>query len=171
MKKSSLILTLLLIGGVMLWQGLFMRNEVLRIDGKSIAVIDGDSFKSEDEEYRLQGIDAPEFRQTCTSGEGSPWPCGRAARQQLKEILGRGVWSCTVQARDQFGRAIVTCRDRENRDLGSSLVQSGHAVSGGRFDETTYGTEESEAKKARRGIWQGPFQRPEVWRAENPRGS
>ncbi|MEM8919429.1 MAG: thermonuclease family protein [Pseudomonadota bacterium] len=170
-KKLSLILMLVLIGGVMLWQGFFLRDEVLRIDGKAITVLDGDSFKSESEEYRLQGIDAPEFRQTCTSAAGNAWPCGRSAHEKLKEILAGTAWSCTVRARDRFGRAIVICEDSDSRDLGSLLVRSGHAVSGGRFDDTPYGSEESEARKARRGIWQGPFQRPDLWRGENPRGS
>lgn len=170
-RKKSLILMLALVGGVMLWQWLFVQEEVLRIDGKTIAVIDGDSFKSASEEFRLQGVDAPEYRQTCANGDGDVWPCGQSAHRQLKQILAEGDWSCTVQARDRFGRAIVTCRDADNRDLGSSLVRSGHAISGGRFDVVTYGKEESEARAARRGIWQGDFDRPEVWRAKNPRGS
>ncbi|MEL6875367.1 MAG: thermonuclease family protein [Pseudomonadota bacterium] len=168
--KASLILMLVLVGGVMLWQGLFMCDEVIRIDGEAVIVIDGDSFKSESDEFRLHGIDAPEFRQTCNKGDGESWPCGRSAHQRLEEVLAGSVWSCTIQARDQFGRAIATCEDATSRDLGSVLVLSGHAVSGGRFDVMAYGSEESEARKARRGIWQGPFQRPDVWRGENPRG-
>lgn len=148
-----------------------MQDEILRIDGKAIVVIDGDSFKSASEEYRVHGIDAPEYRQTCKDRNGNDWPCGRSARSQLEKVLARGVWSCSVKARDQFGRAIVTCQDADNQDLGASLVRSGHAVSGDHFDMATYGSEETQARNAKRGIWQGDFESPDVWRSENPRGS
>jgi len=162
-------LIVLIIAGSWAWQKWTAGTEIIVINGKKVSVIDGDSFKNEGEEFRLFGIDAPEYRQTCNTNDGNDWPCGKAARTGLELALKKGQFSCDVRARDKFGRTIVICRDAQNQDLGSSLVEDGFAVSGQYFDESAYGEEEAVAKAARRGIWEGTFVRPDIWRVEHPR--
>jgi len=144
-------------------------EEIVRIDGKQAQAIDGDSFRIGDTEFRIYGIDAPEYRQNCVDDAGKNWPCGKSARTGLEAILRGAKFSCEVRARDQYGRAVVICRDPQERDLGSLLVEQGLAVSGHVFDESIYAVDEAQAKKAKRGIWRGTFIRPDIWRAQNPR--
>src|SRR5260370_5452316 len=55
-------------------------------------VLDGDSLEMSGARIRLQGIDAPEWKQTCTDTKGQAWSCGQAAAQELQShIGGRGV--------------------------------------------------------------------------------
>ena len=147
----------------------FFPDEVILIDGKQASVIDGDSFRIGEDEFRIYGIDAPEYRQSCLRSNGSEWACGKAARDGLDRQLRGQKFSCDVHAKDQFGRTIVTCLNEKELDLGSSLVAQGFAVSSRHFDEIVYAAEESGAKNAKRGIWQGEFKRPDEWRASNPR--
>lgn len=143
-------------------------EEIIVIDGKKVTVIDGDSFKDADAEYRVHGIDAPEYRQSCKDASQRDWPCGKAARTALETALRSGQYRCDVHARDQYGRLIVTCVSGD-KDLGAYMVEQGHAISYGGFDQMTYGFEEARAEKAKRGIWQGAFETPANWRAAHPR--
>ncbi|MEO9467609.1 thermonuclease family protein [Parasphingorhabdus sp.] len=174
-KKSAIFknafLIILIIGGSWAVQNWMASEEIVEINGKRATIIDGDSFKAADEEFRIYGIDAPEYRQTCSDSNGTAWTCGKFARTGLEEMLRTGAWACTVRARDRFGRNIVICADENRRDLGSTLVRQGFAVSGLNFDEAIYASEEDQAKNVRKGIWRGAFVRPEVWRKQHPRGS
>lgn len=132
-------------------------------------VLDGDSLVAAGVEIRLLGIDAPEGGQTCRrkrhpgKGRGQPWDCGAAAREVLARLAGSGTVSCRIRARDVYGRALATCRAK-GRSLNAGMVRSGYAVSyGGR-----YRREEQEARAARRGLWDGEFQRPRDWRRTHP---
>jgi len=165
-----LTLFLLVLGGGWVLQQWTYEEEFIRINGKAAQVIDGDSFKSGNEEFRLYGIDAPEYQQTCNDQKGSIWPCGKAARGGLDSLLRKEEHSCAIRTRDQFGRLVVLCMGKETgQDLGATLVASGLAVSGQNFEEVIYGAEEREAQKTKRGIWRGKFVRPDIWRSQNPR--
>jgi len=54
------------------------------IDGRP-RLVDGDSFFMGQTEVRMQGIDAPEGRQTCTR-EGRDWRCGEEAKRTLQRL-------------------------------------------------------------------------------------
>jgi len=83
--------------------------------------------------------------------------------------LRRHAFFCDVHARDQFGRTVVTCLTKDQLDLGAILVAQGLAISGHYFDISHYSEEEAAAQSAKRGIWQGSFVEPAIWRKENPR--
>jgi endonuclease YncB( thermonuclease family) len=48
----------------------------LALEGRA-EIVDGDTLRIDGRTVRLQGIDAPETRQTCTDRSGQEWPCGR----------------------------------------------------------------------------------------------
>ncbi len=167
-NMKALLVFLLIIGGSWVLTTWVSGNETIVVDGRQVRVIDGDSFRDDATEFRIYGIDAPEYRQTCKDVAGRDWPCGKTARGALENILQKGQFSCDVHARDQYGRTIVTCGSGD-KDLGAHMVEYGHAVSSDNFDQVIYGAEEARAEKAKRGIWQGTFEKPANWRTAHPR--
>lgn len=125
-------------------------------------VIDGDSLRIGRHEIRLVGIDAPEGRQRCQRN-GQTYNCGNVAREALRK-LARGHIRCEVERRDQHRRLLATCfADATN--INRELVTQGTAI---RFGNR-YRSEESAARRARRGLWAGQFERPRDWRRKNNR--
>lgn len=129
-----------------------------QISGAGRAV-DGDSLFVGRDEVRMQGIDAPEGRQTCTR-EGRTWACGDAARDELRRLIGKDVVQCRVFERDKHGRYLAAC-SAGGRDLNAGMVASGMAVAYG-----GYLREQGDAKAKRRGLWASEFQQPRDWRRE-----
>ncbi len=123
-------------------------------------VIDGDSIKVDGREIRLQGIDAPEGRQTCTRA-GKTWPCGRESSQLLKRLASGGKVFCKGLEIDRHDRILALCRAGKV-DLNRQMVARGFAVSYGRFK-----AEEKRARSGKLGLWSGEFQRPRAWRREH----
>lgn len=127
--------------------------------------IDGDSLRKGESEYRLHAIDAPELHQTCTSSSGSQYPCGREAQKALRNLVSGQTLSCRIVETDRYGRLVATC-EAQGLDINEELVRQGWAIAY-RAHGMDYAAAELEARKARRGIWQGRFQTPEDWRAEH----
>jgi endonuclease YncB( thermonuclease family) len=134
--------------------------------GSGIQVIDGDSLRIDGREIRLAGIDAPEYRQTCTDAAGAAWPCGKEARSALERLVGAGGVSCETQVEDRYGRALARCRSKGG-DIAEALARQGWADGAGdrRFKEPTAAI--AEAKRARRGIWRGGHSHAAEWRKAN----
>lgn len=135
--------------------------------GRSLAgmavAIDGDSLRLAGEELRLEGIDAPEYRQTCRDRAGQGVACGRQARRALAAMLAPGKVSCTVSRVDRYGRGLARCRSG-SADINAALVRQGQALAYG-----DYRAEEEEARAAGRGLWATSFERPQQWRQSHPR--
>jgi endonuclease YncB( thermonuclease family) len=127
-----------------------------------VDVIDGDSLRLDGREVRLAGIDAPELHQICERG-GRPYECGRIARRVLAEKRLAGNMTCRLGGTDRYGRALGRCFVGAE-DVNAAMVREGWAVSYGRYEH-----EEGEARAARRGLWQGTFERPADWRRAHPR--
>lgn len=130
--------------------------------------IDGDSLRKGEQEYRLHGIDAPELHQSCTGADGRDYPCGRAARDELRRLVAGASLDCAVRDTDRYGRSVVTCR-AGGENVNAEMVRRGWAIAYRRHG-TAYADEEKEARAARRGLWQGPFEMPERWRDKQRRG-
>ena len=127
-------------------------------------VIDGDTLAFGAGHVRLEGIDAPESKQTCTA-YGQDWPCGQMATAWLREaVAGRDV-TCTGHARDRYGRLLGTCFVG-GENLNARIVAEGWAVAY-RYYGDAYVPEEDAARRAGRGIWRGTFEEPWRWRREH----
>lgn len=144
-------------------------RETVSVGGQKVHVSDGDSFAIGKRKLRLEDIDAPELHQNCTAANGASWPCGQEAKASLAKLLGTASLHCSAATTDQFGRSVATCSAKGISDIGGALVRQGMAVSHEYMTMRTYGDEEDEARDAKRGIWQGKFERPKDWRAANPR--
>ncbi|MDQ8756077.1 thermonuclease family protein [Sphingosinicella sp. LHD-64] len=136
-------------------------------DGAEIQVIDGDSLKLGADKIRIAGIDAPEYRQTCTDADGRAWPCGEAARGALERLVRGGGLVCMERATDRYGRKLADCRTGAG-DVGAAMVRAGFALGARdpRFEE--HEAELADARQARRGVWRGTHQHPADWRAAHP---
>ncbi len=127
--------------------------------------MDGDSFFLGNDEVRLFGIDAPEARQVCTAANGSAYRCGRKAANALRKLIKSQDVSCDVLSTDRYDRSLARCRSGEV-DLNLEMVRSGWAVAY-RDGTGAFGRAEDEARAAKRGLWQGLFDRPQDWRRLN----
>ena len=124
-------------------------------------IIDADTVEIAGERLRLEGIDAPESRQTCKHG-GKRYDCGKDATSALRKKIGKESITCQGDTRDRYDRLIAVCY-LDELDLNGWLVRQGHALAYRRFSKR-YVAAEDEARKAKRGIWQGQFIQPWQWR-------
>lgn len=119
------------------------------IAGQVVAVIDGDTvgvmLNGSEARVRLHGIDAPEKSQ----------PFGDRAKRDLSErVFGRVVQVDTVD-RDRYGRVVGRIH-LEGRDINAEMVRAGLAWWYRQYapDDTILADAETEARAARRGLWQ-----------------
>ncbi len=134
----------------------------------SIKVLDGDSLRDGAEEIRLHGIDAPEYRQTCTDAAGKPYACGKRAARHLRKLIGNAPVSCQIIDADKYDRSVGVC-SANGVDLNKAMVEAGWAVAYTRHS-LSYVRAEGDAQRSRRGVWQGTFEPPEDWRQANRAG-
>lgn len=168
-RLGAPIVTLILVAAIVTTCTMRNLTEDPRVrSGLKVTVLDGDSFRSGTETYRLADIDAPELRQTCKDAKGATWSCGTAARDRLIALTMQGALSCTPRGHDQFGRTIARCSALKVGDIGETLVREGLALDYGR-GAGTYFKAERAARDARAGMWAGDFERPQDWRRKHPR--
>ena len=147
------------------------QRQPVPIVGQKIYVVDGDSFVVGARKLRLDGIDAPELKQTCKDSQNVEWPCGRVSRAALEKLLLEPGLSCVAEAQDLYARSVATCRSTSTPDIAAAQVGDGMAVTHEFNGMRDYGGEEDAARAQKRGIWRGAFDRPEDWRAKNPRSA
>lgn len=135
-----------------------------KVEGRP-RLVDGDSLFIGSTELRMQGIDAPEGRQTCMR-DGREWACGDEARRTLQRLVGSQPVRCDVHSTDRHGRGLATCFSATGENLNARMVDEGFAVAFG-----DYQREEASARAARRGLWASQFDRPQDWRRRNMPGS
>jgi len=117
-----------------------------------VRVVDGDTLELNGITYRLNGIDAPEFGQSCQNPSGS-WACGSEALKRLVELTNGAKVQCEVITRDPYDRIIATC-SANGRDLGELLTQEGLAWAFVKFSDD-YVDAQAKAQKKKIGIWSG----------------
>ncbi|CAK0748286.1 micrococcal nuclease [uncultured Gammaproteobacteria bacterium] len=132
-------------------------------------VVDGDTIHCGGKKLRLEGIDAPESRQTCTGASGN-YACGEQATVALRARVGSGPIRYTATGTDKYGRTLATVRDGKGENLNEAMVRTGNAVAYRRYS-TAYAGAEDAAKARKSGLWAGSFTPPEQWRQENPHPS
>ena len=93
---------------------------------------------------RLQGIDAPEKKQAF----------GNASRKFLSGLVANREVRVTYAKRDRYGRILGTVFV-DGRDINLEMLKAGMAWHYKKYDTNpTYAKAESEARTARRGLWQ-----------------
>lgn len=132
--------------------------------GEKLTLRDGDSFVLGNQEFRLWGIDAPEFFQRCFNGDGQEYSCGREAKEFLNSLTtGQEIRCEAMPQKSSETRIVAKCFAGET-ELGREMVRAGWAVEYKYFSKGFYTADELVAKKAGLGLWQGSFQSPREWR-------
>ncbi|MHC0448537.1 MAG: thermonuclease family protein [Candidatus Lariskella arthropodorum] len=135
----------------------------------SANVIDGDTIVLDGVRIRLQGLDAPELKQTCQDKQsGSIWQCGLVAKKHLESLVENYEVSCTNEGLDKYRRQLSYCYAND-MNLNREMVRSGMASSYTKFD-MLFLADEIAAKLENRGIWSSNFEDPEVWRKSRKEG-
>jgi endonuclease YncB( thermonuclease family) len=170
MRRFLTLFLLLLLCALWLFPEYFglQGRESVTASGENVVVRDGDTLTIAKQDYRLHGIDAPEFSQVCKDAKDRDWLCGKLARAEMVSLTQGHQLTCEDQARDKYQRIVATCRDEKAVDIGEKMVDRGLAVSFGGFGEGPYAEQEADAKSAKRGLWQGQFEPPSSWRAKHP---
>jgi endonuclease YncB( thermonuclease family) len=132
------------------------------LEGRAVAIT-GDSLRFAEATVALDGIEAPERDQQCTRGD-KRWRCGDAAKEALARIVrGKRIFCEITGSRDDETK-IGRCAAR-GADIAEALVREGHV-----FAEESlfarYATQESDARRARAGLWSGEAERPSDYRAK-----
>jgi endonuclease YncB( thermonuclease family) len=135
-----------------------------KISPGQIAVIDGDSLREGNTEIRLFGIDAPEYHQLCNDFRGTPFPCGRRAAEELRNLIKQGHIICKSLERDRYGRSVSRCQTGAT-DINFEMVKRGWALAYVQYG-TDYVAAETEARQAKRGLWAGTFNDPADFRKQ-----
>lgn len=127
------------------------------------SVIDGDTIEIHGARIRLEGIDAPESRQTCAAkATGEAIRCGQKAAFYLSDLLAEHTVTCTEAGKDRYGRMLAHC-DVDGQDVGASMVRAGWALAFVRYSRE-YLPQEEEASAAGAGMWGTEFVAPWDWR-------
>ena len=127
-----------------------------------VKVSDGDSLVMQGKRIRLQGIDAPEYHQTCGDAKGFDYPCGQKALVFMQHLVAHKKVFCKKIAEDIYKRDLSECyADGENINL--KMLEAGWAVVY-RTNNKDYLDAQAKAKKAKIGLWQGKFMTPELYR-------
>jgi endonuclease YncB( thermonuclease family) len=135
------------------------------VEPGAVEVIDGDSMRRGADEIRLNGIDAPEYRQTCRDEDGKDWTCGKESGSALRGLVSKADVRCDGIETDRYGRIVADCFSGA-LSLNGEMVRLGWAIAY-RQHSLKYVAQENEAKRAKRGIWRGTFEDPETWREKH----
>lgn len=117
--------------------------------------IDGDTLELGNTIYRLNGIDAPEYGQTCDGADGK-WTCGVDALHKMTELTQNAEVVCDPITNDPYGRIIATC-SVNGEDLGRAMIAAGLAWAFVKFSDD-YVEDQALAQSQALGIWSGENQ-------------
>jgi endonuclease YncB( thermonuclease family) len=126
---------------------------------------EGDQIQIGTARIRLGGIDAPSVDQLCLNTKGERWTCGVAARDELIHHTDNKSWTCHVSQTERRGRQVARC-EVDGEDIQKWMVRNGWALSYTRASHD-YDADETAAREAKAGMWQGAFIAPWDWRVRN----
>jgi endonuclease YncB( thermonuclease family) len=127
------------------------------------SIIDGDTLEIHGNRIRLWGVDAPESDQLCRGEDSLQYRCGAKAANELDAFIDKRPVSCIPISLDQYGRTVATC-SVGGVDLGEWLVRNGFALDWPEYSRGQYGDIQREAEHAGRGMWEGSYVEPWLFR-------
>jgi endonuclease YncB( thermonuclease family) len=140
----------------------------------SAVVKDGDTIQLGDTVFRLDGVDAPEFDQTCIDDHADPWSCGVDARDQLAKLIGGRPVHCDDLGPDKGrgSRHVGLCSiEGDKISLNQQVARSGFAISSEPAVKVHVKDDAASARGATSGIWKGCFVAPADFRSGKKDGA
>ncbi len=123
--------------------------------------VDGDSLEGDGRRIRLEGIDAPEYKQYCFTADNNKYDCGADSLSFLQNLMKNKKINCKCEEeRDRYNRELCVCY-ADKLNLNKAMVKNGRAVC---YRSKRYKSAEKNAKNKKLGIWQGKFMRPALYR-------
>ena len=122
-------------------------------------IVDADTMQIGSVVIRLEGIDAPEIKQSCRNSEGKAFDCGLVASRMLAEFIKTADLRCESSGLDQTGRTLAYCFLSDGTELNAKLVATGYAFAFTQYSDR-YVAHEKLAQTARLGLWSGTFSYP-----------
>ncbi len=155
---------------VFLYLMLFCLYSFCAVSAQNVLVVDGDSIKIGNKRIRLEGIDAPEYNQTCYYYNKKKYNCGKKAKKYLQSLVNQGRVTCIEKDVDIYKRSLSSCyvtNSINNKiNINEQMVKSGWAlVYKNKFSD--YSSAQDYAKKSRLGVWKGKFMKPQLYRLLN----
>jgi endonuclease YncB( thermonuclease family) len=135
-----------------------------------VIVKDADVLRLGDVSFRLDGVDAPELDQNCLDENGAVWPCGTAARDELRNFIGDRTVQCEDKGADPTfrERRLGICRiEGERATLNQWLVRNGWALNFEPYAKGRFFIDQADAERNRLGLWTGCFAAPQDLRLWN----
>lgn len=134
----------------------------VRLSGLVKEVFSGYLFRINGHFIKLYAIDSPDINQTCIDRQGSVYPCGKMAKNKLKQLIFNKNVECALVATDGMNNYVATCK-MGDYDIGAVMVSSGWAVAN-RESTAVYIPYEQEARAQKKGLWEGKFMAPWTFR-------
>ena len=128
------------------------------------SIIDGDTLESHGTRIRLWGVDAPESNQLCRGDDSIQYRCGAKAANDLDSFLNKRPIDCAPVTLDQYRRTVAVC-SVDGVDLADWLVRNGLALDWPQYSKGKYDKAQRDAEHAGRGIWEGSYVEPWLFRA------
>ena len=163
----KIVKLLLLLATVFLAQYMLPRDIMQVSAGENVHVVDGDSLELDGKRIRLLGIDSPEYYQFCYNAKHKKYDCGIEAKKYMESLIAGYQVRCEEESKDIYDRSLSVCFAGD-KNLNAEMVKAGWALSY-REEGEKYLSLEKQAKASKKGIWQGRFMRPELYRFLNKR--
>jgi endonuclease YncB( thermonuclease family) len=171
--KASRALAVLSAIGLLMGPGLLPLPALAQSGGGGAPVIgtgaakEGDVVTVNGQEFRLDGIDAPDVGQRCKNVRGAEYDCFELSRKMLERIINNDEVTCTPKKEQGSKPPLAVCMVR-GVDMGRAMVQLGYALAY-RALSFTYDSDEAVAMSFRRGMWAGRVEPPWEWRSRQIR--
>ena len=128
------------------------------------SALEGDLVSINGNAVKLWGIDAPDLGQTCFSKFGQSFDCALASKNALATYIGQSQITCYIRGKNSHGQQIGTC-GVGGADLAALMIRDGYAMSF-RGLNVHYDRLQAFAQARKRGLWDGRFEAPWIWRSK-----
>lgn len=134
------------------------KNKGIHLSGIVKEVFSGYLFRINGHFIKLYAIDSPDINQMCIDRQASVYPCGKMAKNKLKQLIFNKHVDCILLDTDGMNNYVATCKIGDY-DVGAVMVVSGWAVAN-RESASVYIPYENEAQARKKGLWEGKFMAP-----------
>ena len=134
------------------------------VSGKISSIVSGDVFRIGQNTIRLYGLASPVIDQKCQDGTGHTYDCGYVSARMLKDFVSGDDVSCRVMNINAQNELMSAC-SVGSFDIGAAMVEAGWAIA---LPAVTpiYLPYQQKAQEGKKGMWDGRFQMPWEWIAQ-----